>query len=603
MFCELLLSCKFLVKCSAFKLESSMFSKIPKLQKLQQKTDAKIEKIGLSRIACFFLFFALTVYLNYAQLYLLELLSVLSFLILFTILLFCSRSHRNFSDKLLTLIEFYERQRQRTLGKPNASTLAINSEFADPIIKDLNLLGDHSVCQLLSECFSDKGIQLLADRMTKPCLTDAQILNQQSKTLRFMKYAGALRKLIVQARLSKKEILLTSPLFDFRNGKRLEKMQRIVMQLVIVFWFMCVVLTFAKAFGWIHFPLSYFWTFFALASLACLKISQESFKHSTSMTTQLGSFASVFSVVEALTLTDAKEYLPATTRHPMSRFFKKLNLVNSCLSTEANPIVHLILNGLSPWSVFWVLKYDQLKFETQLQLPETLSEFFELEYTTSLVMQKKYQATVFPIIDTTKISFEKMRHPLISKDKSVANSFQFEKKLTLITGSNMSGKSTFLRMFGVNQVLSLMGAAVYADKFTTINSPVMTCLQVSDSLAEGFSYFYSEVVRLKDILQVAREKRVLFLVDEIFKGTNNRERLIGSQSLIKELIGTQSTGFVTTHDLELTQLAEKFKDIDNRHFSDQVVDEKMTFNYLIQAGPCSSTNALKIMSLLGLPIT
>lgn len=580
-----------------------MFSKIPKLQKLQLKTDVKIEKIGLSRIACFFLFFGLTVYLNYTKLYIWELLSVLSFLVLFTILLFYSRSHRNFSEKLRSLTEFYQRQQQRELGKPNSSTPAILTVESDPIAKDLNLLGEHSVFQLISEAFSDRGIQLLIDRMLRPKMTESEILRQQAKTQKFMKYAGALRKLIVAARMYKKEILLTTPLFEFINGKRLEKIQRTVMQILIGFWLICVILTFAKALGWVHFPLSYLWTLFALASLACLKISQESFKHSTSMTTQLDSFGKVFSVVESLTLTDAKEFLPATARNPMSRFFKKLNLVNACLSTEANPIVHLILNILTPWSVFWVLKYDLLKAESQQRLPDTLNEFFELEYTASLVMQKKYQATAFPIISAAEIGFEKMRHPLIAKEKSVANSFRFEKKLTLITGSNMSGKSTFLRMFGVNQVLSLMGAAVYADKFTTINCPVKTCLQVSDSLAEGFSYFYSEVVRLKDILKAAKEQRILFLVDEIFKGTNNRERLIGSQSLIKELIGTQSIGFVTTHDLELTQLAEKLNDIDNRHFSDQVVDEKMTFNYLIQVGPCSSTNALKIMSLLGLPIT
>ncbi len=175
----------------------------------------------------------------------------------------------------------------------------------------------------------------------------------------------------------------------------------------------------------------------------------------------------------------------------------------------------------------------------------------------------------------------------------------------LITGSNMSGKSTFLRTLGINQVLAFAGAPVNAATMKTGLMRLFTCIQVSDSLADGFSYFYAEVRRLKILLDLLEDDAALpvfYLIDEIFRGTNNQERRIGSQSYLRALIRAKGSGVVSTHDLELAKLSNTHNNIINFHFRDDVRDGKMYFDYQLRPGPSPSTNALKIMKNEGLPV-
>lgn len=130
-------------------------------------------------------------------------------------------------------------------------------------------------------------------------------------------------------------------------------------------------------------------------------------------------------------------------------------------------------------------------------------------------------------------------------------------------------------------------------------------IRVADSLSDGFSFFYAEVRRLSQLLTALNapgERPLLFLIDEIFRGTNNRERLIGSRAYIQALAEGSGLGAIATHDLELVQLAEDTAKIQNVHFRDAVVDGRMVFDYKLHPGPCPTTNALKIMQLAGLPI-
>ncbi|MEQ1878536.1 MAG: DNA mismatch repair protein MutS, partial [Bdellovibrionia bacterium] len=130
----------------------------------------------------------------------------------------------------------------------------------------------------------------------------------------------------------------------------------------------------------------------------------------------------------------------------------------------------------------------------------------------------------------------------------------------------------------------------------------LTCIRVSDSVRDGVSYFYAETLRLKTLLDGAGPA-TMYLIDEMFRGTNNRERLIGSQSVVAALIGTKSLGIVTTHDLELTQLERNHTELTNWHFSDDLDPSGLKFSYKINKGPCPSTNALRIMKSLGLPVS
>ena len=144
---------------------------------------------------------------------------------------------------------------------------------------------------------------------------------------------------------------------------------------------------------------------------------------------------------------------------------------------------------------------------------------------------------------------------------------------------------------------------------------LFTCIQVSDSLSDGISYFYAEVRRLKALLQAMQEESdypVFFMIDEIYRGTNNRERRIGSQAYIRALAGYCGVGLVSTHDLELVKLADQEPsggaldrsraNILNYHFREEVIAERMVFDFRLRPGPCPTTNALRIMALEGLPV-
>ncbi|HMC99408.1 MAG TPA: hypothetical protein VKH37_04615, partial [Ferruginibacter sp.] len=146
---------------------------------------------------------------------------------------------------------------------------------------------------------------------------------------------------------------------------------------------------------------------------------------------------------------------------------------------------------------------------------------------------------------------------------------------------------------------------VDASLFQTSLFRIFTCIRINDSVTEGYSYFYAEVKRLRKLLTEVESDNnmpLFFLIDEIFKGTNNRERRIGSESYISALVGKKCIGLISTHDLVLVTLEENLPDIRNYHFKEDVLDGQMVFDYKLREGPCPTTNALKIMQMEGLPI-
>ena len=178
------------------------------------------------------------------------------------------------------------------------------------------------------------------------------------------------------------------------------------------------------------------------------------------------------------------------------------------------------------------------------------------------------------------------------------------RKIAILTGSNMAGKSTFLRTVGVNLCLAYAGAPVNADSLQVSLFRVFTCIKVSDSVQDGLSYFYAEVKRLSALLSAteANDLPMLFLIDEIFRGTNSRERHIGSRAYIRELSNRRTVGLVATHDLELVKLADEIPGVGNFHFREELSNGRMVFDYQLRPGPCPTTNALQIMRLEGLPV-
>ena len=174
----------------------------------------------------------------------------------------------------------------------------------------------------------------------------------------------------------------------------------------------------------------------------------------------------------------------------------------------------------------------------------------------------------------------------------------------IVSGSNMSGKSTLLRTVGVNAVLALAGAPVRAGRLKLTPLAVGATLRIQDSLQEGRSRFYAEITRVRQLVDLSRGPLpLLFLFDELFNGTNSHDRCVGAESVVNGLIDRGAIGMVTTHDLALTKFAGgENSRIVNVHFADRLVDGKMVFDYRMRPGVVQHSNALALMRAIGLEV-
>jgi MutS-like protein len=199
---------------------------------------------------------------------------------------------------------------------------------------------------------------------------------------------------------------------------------------------------------------------------------------------------------------------------------------------------------------------------------------------------------------------EDLGHPLIPAAKCVRNSVRLDKdtRVLLVSGSNMSGKSTLLRVVGINTVLAMAGAPVRAKSLHLTPLAIGTRIRSTDSLQEGRSTFYTEILHLRRVFDLTKEAEpLLFLFDEILEGTNSKDRRIGAESLIRHLLERRAIGMVTTHDLALTAITAALSNsMRNVHLEDQIEDGKMKFDYKLRDGVVAKSNALELMRLIGL---
>ena len=198
---------------------------------------------------------------------------------------------------------------------------------------------------------------------------------------------------------------------------------------------------------------------------------------------------------------------------------------------------------------------------------------------------------------------ESMGHPLLPEDRCVRNSVTLEDPLRLlvVSGSNMSGKSTLLRTIGVNAVLALAGAPVRAKRLSISHLSLGASIRTTDSLEEGHSRFMAEILRLKQVLELPSP--AMFLLDELLHGTNSHDRALGSEGLTRALLARGAIGLITTHDLSLARVADELgAAAANVHFEDRLEDGRLVFDFRIRPGVVERSNALDLMRAVGLDV-
>lgn len=278
------------------------------------------------------------------------------------------------------------------------------------------------------------------------------------------------------------------------------------------------------------------------------------------------------------------------------------------LNFRRNPYFFLFVGLISLWDLHYLSALERWKRRFGPHLADWLDVVAEWEALNSLAgFAYAHPAYATPTVqeDGLRLAFTQARHPLLRPDRGVPNSLQLEGngRTILITGSNMSGKSTFLRTVATNTVLALCGAVVAAERFACSPVQLFTSMRTQDSLEESTSSFYAELKRLKALIERTRQTSgipVLYFLDEILKGTNSADRHRGARALIMQLHGTTASGFVSTHDVELGDLAETHPFIENYSFHSDVVDGQLHFDYTLQPGVCRSFNATQLMRSIGI---
>lgn len=295
-----------------------------------------------------------------------------------------------------------------------------------------------------------------------------------------------------------------------------------------------------------------------------------------------------------------------------SRFLKRMVRLAAAGAAQKSQIGWLLLNAAVPWDLFFTWQLERYKKALKPRLNRWMDRFYELEALCSLAnlawLNPRYTFSLpgEPEPGKPPLSAEAIGHPLIPAHRKVTNDFTIGDMgdILLITGSNMSGKSTFLRTLGINLALCFAGGPVDARRLRTVPFRLFSSINVTDSLDEGLSHFYAEVKRLRELLELLEDDDptpVFFTVDEIYKGTNNRERMQGSAAFLRTVAGKKGVGLVSTHDLELASLEKEIPSLSNWHFEETIREGRMSFEYKLKPGPCPTTNALRIMEMEGLP--
>ncbi|MCW6074906.1 MULTISPECIES: MutS-related protein [Clostridium] len=320
---------------------------------------------------------------------------------------------------------------------------------------------------------------------------------------------------------------------------------------------------------------------------------------------------------------------------------KELNIISEKVNLRYNGILYIVLNIFFLWDYQCVFSLEAWKLKYGDKIEKWLNGIGEIESLASLAVLTHINDKIsFPNIydsdektssnkniqsnslngenfksekdsypnlklehgNNLKIECKNIGHPLINIKDRVCNDLTMKNNILLITGSNMSGKTTFLRTLGINLVLAYSGAPVCAEEMSSSLMDIYTSMRITDDLKGGISTFYRELIKIKNIINHSKNKiPMIFLIDEIFRGTNSKDRYIGAKNVLFNLNKPWIIGGLTTHDLELCVL-DKDEAIKNYHFSEYYKNNKIYFDYKIKKGQSTTTNAKYLMNMVGIEI-
>lgn len=292
---------------------------------------------------------------------------------------------------------------------------------------------------------------------------------------------------------------------------------------------------------------------------------------------------------------------------PASVSLKKLEKISNAIDVRYSTVLYFILNFGLLWDYHCVFALEDWKRQYGKHIRKWVKTVGQVEAISSLAaVGQMYPEWVFPAFSEKRLKFnaEGLGHPLIQKDVCVCNDFEISNGACVITGSNMSGKTTLLRTVGINLVLAYSGAPVFAQKLECSVMDIFTSMRVQDDLNRGISTFYAELLRIKMIIDYShKEQPMIYMIDEIFMGTNSLDRIAGARSVLKNLSKSWIIGLISTHDFELCDLEQENQlQIKNYHFTEKYINNEIKFDYKLCPGRSKTTNAKYLMKMVGIEL-
>ncbi len=283
-----------------------------------------------------------------------------------------------------------------------------------------------------------------------------------------------------------------------------------------------------------------------------------------------------------------------TESQKASLIFAKFSKFLDALDQRNNLIIAILGNAFLLWDLQQVYKIEQWieNYRSNIENWFKVIAFFDAQNSLANVAFN-HPTYVFPEINTKEvIKAKNLGHPLLKEAQRIDNNYTIEsQQFFIITGANMAGKSTFLRTVSLSIVMANMGLPVCADSFQYAPIKLITSMRTSDSLADDESYFFSELKRLKFIVEEIKSENYFIILDEILKGTNSTDKAIGSKKFVQKLVASNSTGIIATHDLSLCEIEKELSEIENYYFDAEIINDELHFDYKLKEGICKNMNA------------
>ncbi|RYY61284.1 MAG: DNA mismatch repair protein MutS [Chitinophagaceae bacterium] len=526
----------------------------------------------------------------------------------------------------LYLIRLYDRLQRKTsfyqaLVKINrdelrfletgASPYATGKEYTDPhhnYSYDLDLFGDSGLFPYLNRCSTSFGKQALANALLAPdtsAITERQLAVEELKShLEFRQHLQAHGLLLDTRTREMKQLdswLKAPPSFTSKP-----------LYLVLLLF------PLATIGSLVHYlftenenSLSNFYALFVVNLVVTALFAGKISRHlsvSTSVNNILQQYAGQLKQLEEAAFTSPLlKKLQAdleTKGKTASASLQQLASLFNYLETIVNLVVSMLLNGLFIFHVHVLFFLEKWKKEEGNKVYGWLGLLGEVEALNSLAnLSFNNPGFCIPVASETEtLHTAVMGHPLIPETKRIYNSISFDdERFVILTGSNMSGKSTFLRTLGINLVLARSGSRVCASAFTFYPYSVHVSMRITDSLQDSESFFYAELKRLKAIIEELQEgKKTFVILDEILRGTNSNDKHNGTIGLINKLVGAKAMGIIATHDLTVSNLKQVYTGyIGNQCFESEIINDELVFDYKLKPGVCSRLSASFLMKKMG----